>query len=89
MTGKNMSHVFKDVDYLRDFRFWVCVFFVSGAAFSFRSIDKTKVMQLLIVGVRVVSIIMFLGGAIFLFCRDGIKRVIPDDGGVFNTSNFV
>ena len=79
-----MSYVFQDVNYLGDFRFWVCVFFISGAAFSFRSIDKTKIMQVTIVVVRVLSIAMFLFGAIFLFSRDGIQNLTPKDGGVIN-----
>ncbi len=62
---------------------------MSGAAFSFRSIDKTKVMQIIIVGVRVASILLFLIGAIFLFCKEGIKKMTPPDAGVFNPSNFV
>ena len=73
MTGNVMSEVFQDVDWLRSFYFWVVLFFISGAVFSFRSIDKTRVMQVVIVGVRVVSILMLVGGAVFLFCRDGIK----------------
>lgn len=57
--------------------------------FSFRSIDKTKVMQIIIVGMRIISILLFLFGAIFLFCRDGVKNVVPDGGGVVNMENFV
>ncbi len=52
--------------------------------FSFRSIDKTKIMQVIIVGMRIISILMFLFGAIFLFCRDGVKEIVPDGGTVFN-----
>jgi hypothetical protein len=89
MTGKNLSQVFHDIDYLRDFRFWVCLFFISGAVFSFRSIDNTKVMQITIIAVRVISLAMFLFGAIFLFCRDGIQDFIPKDGGVINMGLFV
>lgn len=73
MTGNVMSEVFQGVDWLGSFYFWVVLFFISGAVFSFRSIDKTRVMQVVIVGVRVVSILMLVGGAVFLFCRDGIK----------------
>lgn len=73
MTGKIMSQVFKNVDWLREFDFWVFLFFISGAVFSFRSIDKTKIMQIIIVGMRVISILLFLFGAVYLFCRDGIK----------------
>lgn len=38
---------------------------------------------------RVISIVLFLFGAIYLFCRDGIKTLTPPDKGVFNISDFV
>lgn len=65
------------------------LFFLSGAIFSFRSIDKTKIMQVIIIGMRFLSILMFIFGAIFLFCRNGVKEIVPDGGGVFNIGNFV
>lgn len=80
MTGKIMSKVFDHLDennFLRNFNFWIFIFFISGAAFSFRSIDKTKVMQVIIIGVRILSIILFLFGALFLICRDGVKKMYP------------
>jgi hypothetical protein len=42
------------------------LFFISGAAFSFRSIDKTKVMQIIIVGLRTITIFLFIFGALYL-----------------------
>lgn len=91
MTGKIMSKVFSHIEnqtfsFLSNFNFWIFIFFLSGAVFSFRSIDKTKVMQITIVGMRVISIVLFLFGAVFLFCRDGVKKMTPNDGGVFNIS---
>lgn len=41
-------------------------------------------MQIVIIGMRIISILMFFFGAIYLFSKNGIKRVVPDDGGVFN-----
>lgn len=62
---------------------------MAGAVFSFRSIDKTKVMQAIIIGVRTVSILLLIGGALFLIFRDGAKKVTPDQEGVFNPGYFV
>lgn len=84
-----MSQVFENLNesnWLRNFNFWIFVFFVSGAAFSFRSIDKTKIMQIIIVGVRVISIVLFLFGAIYLCFKEGVKKLTPPHGGVFNIS---
>lgn len=38
---------------------------------------------------RIISIVLFLFGAVFLFCRDGIKKLTPSEGGVINISDFV
>lgn len=84
-----MSNVFEDVNYLKEFNFWVFLFFISGAVFSFRSIDKTKIMQVIIIGVRIISLLMFLFGALYLVFSEGVKEIVPDDGGVFNINNFV
>lgn len=84
-----MSDVFKEVNYLNDFNFWVFLFFISGAVFSFRSIDKTKIMQVIIIGVRIISLLMFIFGALYLVFSRGIKEIVPDGGGVFNINNFV
>lgn len=97
MTGKIMAQVFSawnheansSTSVLEEFNFWILIFFLCGSAFSFRSVDKTKVMQMLIIGVRVVSIALFLGGAIYLVIRNGAKRVVPEGKGIFNLSNFV
>lgn len=95
MTGKIMKEVFQNIDedkwyhFFSDFNFWIFIFFVSGAAFSFRSIDKTKIMQIIIIGMRVISIVLFLFGAIYLFCRDGVKPLTPPGKGVINISDFV
>ena len=84
-----MKNVFKDVKYVGDFNFWVFLFFLSGAVFSFRSIDKTKIMQAIIIFVRIISLLMLIIGAVYLFCKDGVQKIVPDGGGVFNVSDFV
>lgn len=86
MTGNTLSKVFADVNapgLFDDFRFWLVVFFLCGAVFSFKSIEKTKVMQTIIIGVRVVSILMFIFGAIYLIFAEGIKDLTPPDSGNF------
>lgn len=74
-----MAQVFEKWNYetnqstsiLEEFNFWILIFFLCGSAFSFRSVDKTKVMQMLIIGVRVISIVLLLGGALYLILRNG------------------
>lgn len=46
-------------------------------------------MQAIIIGVRFLSILFLLFGAIYLILQDGVKDITPKDGGVFNMSNFV
>ena len=65
------------------------IFFVFGAVFSFRSIEKTKALQITIITVRVITIILFFGGALFICMRDGVKKLTPKDGGFFNFSSFI
>lgn len=75
MTGKIMAEAFQPQDgetsgsILSEFSFWIIIFFVCGAAFSFRSVDKTKPMQMIIISVRLVSILLLLGGALFLIFK--------------------
>lgn len=38
MTAKTLSKVFEDVDIIGSLEFWLAIFFISAAAFSFRSI---------------------------------------------------
>lgn len=77
MTGNILSQVFKDIDILNSFYLWLGLFFLSGAAFSFKSIESTKGLQFLIIIVRFVSIILMLGGAVYLMAEYGIKTPKP------------
>lgn len=38
---------------------------------------------------RIISIVLFFGGAVFLFCRDGVQNMTPKGKGIFNISDFV
>lgn len=71
MTAKTLSGVFVDISVLSQFEFWLAAFFISGAVFSFKSIEKTKVLQVTIIIVRFISILMMIGGAIAVIIMNG------------------
>lgn len=79
MTGNVLSKVFNEVYLLEEFNFWLGLFFVSGAAFSFKSIESTKGLQFLIIIVRFVSILLMLFGAVYVMIEYGIKTPTPKD----------
>lgn len=92
MTANTLSKVFRDADsleLLQNFDFWLIIFFVAGAVFSFRSIDKTKVMQAIIIGARVLTITLFFTGAVYLFGSNGIQDLTPPGKGFFNFDSFL
>lgn len=93
MTGNTLSKVFSDAiegsSIFSSFSFWLLIFFVFGAVFSFRSIDKTKPMQFIIISVRAISIILMIGGALYLIIKDGMKNLTPKGKGAFNVDSFV
>lgn len=71
MTGKTLSKLFHGVNVLGTFEFWLAVFFISGAAFSFKSISKTKPIQVITITVRFISVfLMILGAIIIIFQND-------------------
>ena len=81
MTGNTLAQFFKDFfgeeSIVASFYFWMGIFFVCGAIFSFRSINDTKVMQAIIIIVRVISILLLFFGAIYLIAKEGAKNVAP------------
>lgn len=88
ITGKTLSNVFKEVPVLNTFELWLGVFFVSGALFSFKSIEKTKLLQAVIISVRMASVLLMIGGAIYIACISGVKNFTPKDHGVVNIDAF-
>ena len=64
---------------LEEFNFWLGLFFISGAAFSFKSIESTKALQFIIIIVRFVSIFLMLFGAVYVMYEYGIKTPKPKD----------
>ena len=67
---------------------WLGLFFLSGAAFSFKSIYNTKALQVVIIVVRFISIVAMIIGAIYIMIKYGVKSPVPDGEGVFNIDNF-
>lgn len=88
MTGNILSVVFEHVDILDEYSFWLGLFFLSGAAFSFKSIENTKALQFFIIVARFISIVAMIIGAIYIMIKYGVQSPVPKDGGVFNISNF-
>lgn len=84
MTGKTLSKLFGDISVLNTFYFWLGVFFVSGATFSFKDITKTKVLQIGIISVRIISILLMIIGALVIIGQNGyIETFTPDGGNAF------
>lgn len=88
MTSKILSKVFDGQEIVGTIYFWLAIFFLSGAIFSFRSVEKTAGLQFIIILVRFVSILLMIGGAFFLMIRDGVKGLTPKEAGAFNFSSF-
>ena len=88
-----MEKVFDDAiqgdSILKSFNLWLALFFICGAIFSFKSIENTKIMQAIIISIRVLSVILMIVGAIYLMIVGGVKKLTPKDGGYFNVSSFV
>jgi len=53
------------------------LFFLSGAAFSFKSISNTKALQFVIIIVRVISIVAMIIGALYIMIKYGPKNPVP------------
>lgn len=64
------------------------MFFLSGAAFSFKSIQNTKALQFFIVIARFISIIAMILGSVYIMIKYGVQSPVPSKGGVFNYKNF-
>ncbi len=79
MTGRVLSKLMGDIDVLNTFEFWLIVFFIIGGAFSFKSIEKTKVIQVIMISVRIISILLLLIGSIVIMIQNGgIKDLSPE-----------
>ena len=46
-------------------------------------------MQFIIITVRVISILLMIGGAFYLIIKNGVKNLTPKGKGYFNFDNFV
>lgn len=79
-----------DVDVLNTFEFWLMVFFVLGGAFSFKSIEKTRAIQIIMISVRIISILLLIIGSIVIMIQNGgIQDLAPNEGNAyFNAPYF-
>lgn len=66
MTGNILSGVFDSVSVLNNYYFWLSIFFLSSAVLSFKDISSIKIIQDIIGIIRVVVIILFISGPIYI-----------------------
>jgi hypothetical protein len=84
MTGNTLSKLFSGVALLDNYYFWLAIFFIFGAIFSFKSIEKTKVIQTTMIFVRFLSVFLMIIGAFIIMGQNGdIKGLAPADGNAF------
>jgi len=90
MTGNTLSRLFDGVAVLDNYYFWLAIFFLFGATFSFKSIEKTKVIQTTMITVRFLSVaLMIIGAFVIMGQNEGIQDLSPTDGNViFNIDYF-
>ena len=90
MTGNILSKIFVDVSVLESYYFWLGLFFVIGATFSFKSIEKTKIVQALMITFRLLSVLLMLVGSIMIMIQNGgVKDLAPEGESSFlNTEYF-
>ena len=89
MTGKTLSKLFTGVEILETFEFWLTLFFLSGALFSFRSISKTKPIQVITITVRFVSVVLMILGAVIIIFQNGFEmNFTPPRGNAFFNLSF-
>lgn len=67
---------------------WLAVFFLSGSLFSFRNVSQTKVLQMIIIAVRFLSIASMIGGAIYIIIRYGNQGLVPEGTSAVNFTYF-
>jgi len=53
------------------------LFFLSGAAFSFKSIADTKALQFFIIVARFISLVAMIFGAVYIMLQYGVQNVTP------------
>jgi amino acid permease len=79
--------VFDGIPVLDSLYTWLGVFFVSGSVFSFRNVSQTKVLQVVIIAVRFLSIMSMIVGAIYIIIKYGSQGLVPE-GSSFNFTFF-
>ena len=89
MTGNMLSKLFMDVSILESFYFWLGQFFVIGATFSFKSIENTKIIQILMITFRLLSVLfLFIGSKIIMIQNGRVKDLAPEGGNSFLNPDY-
>ena len=70
MTGNILSKLFDDITVLESYYFWLGLFFLTGAAFSFKSIENTKIVQVTMISFRMLSVILMIIGSIVIIIQN-------------------
>jgi hypothetical protein len=70
MSANILSKTFKDIDVLGDYQFWVAVFFLTSSIFSFKDVSSTKIIQIFISYIRLICLLLFILGPIYISIRD-------------------
>lgn len=87
-VGNTLSLVFEGVPVLSSLYTWLIVFFLSGSIFSFRNVSQTKVLQIVIIAVRFLSLLSMIVGAIYIIIRYGSQGLVPEGTSAANFSYF-
>jgi amino acid permease len=88
LTGRTLSTVFKDVQVLDRYEFWLGLFFVVSAVFSFRDVGSTKYVQYLSMAMRFLTILLFILGALIVLGRGGSQGFSPPGYPLVQLDNF-
>jgi len=69
MSANVLAETFEGVNVLKEYNFWLFMFFTSGAAFSFKDVTSTKMLQVVIAGVRAACLLMFIIGPLSILFK--------------------
>ena len=89
MTGNTLSKLFSGVAVLDTYYFWLGLFFIFGASFSFKSIEKTKIVQATMIFVRFLTVfLMVIGAFIIIGQNGGLQDLAPRGGNAFFNGKY-
>lgn len=70
MSGNILSQVFHNVYILKEFDFWIILFFGICAILSFKDVSSIKFIQIFCGAIRFICIILFLFGPIYVMLKN-------------------